>query len=52
MKEKMPYVLIHVNGKKELWPYPEAQEFCLYDLSNSIIYLTDDEAKKLEQEIA
>ena len=41
--EKIPYVIIYINGKKEIWPYLEAQEFCLYDLSNSIMYLSKEE---------
>ena len=43
MEDKKEYVIIFINGKEEIWPYPEAQEFCLYDLSDSVIYLTYDE---------
>lgn len=49
--EKDAYVLIWINGKKRIWPYFETQEFCLYDLSDSIIYLTDDEYIELEKEL-
>ena len=49
--EKMPYVLIYINNKFEYWPYEEAQEYSLYDLSDSIVWLTYDELKKKELEL-
>ena len=52
MEEKKEYVIILINGKKEVWPYPEAQEFCLYDLSNSIIFLTDNEYSQLSRQLS
>lgn len=47
METKKAYVIVFVNGKKQIWPYPEAQEYCLYDLSDSVIYLTDFELSKM-----
>lgn len=47
-KIRMPYVIIYYNRKTEIWPYVEAQEFCISDLSNSIIRLTDEEFDILE----
>ena len=45
MLEKNAYVLISVNGNLIYWPYPEAQEFCNFILSDSIVYLTDEEVQ-------
>jgi len=45
--KKLPYVEVLVNGKVEIWPYPEAQEFTIYKFpKESIMYLTDEEYKK------
>ena len=52
MEEKKEYVIILINGKKQIWPYPEAQEFCLYDLSGSIIFLTDNEYSQLSRQLS
>lgn len=50
--KKLPYVRVLVNGKEEIWPYPEAQEFTIYEFpKEDIIYLTDKEYKKMEEEI-
>ena len=48
---RMPYVFIYYNKKTEIWPYVEAQEFCIEDLSDSIIRLTDREFDLLESTI-
>lgn len=44
-KKKYSYVLVYVpsDGETKYWPYPEVQDFCLYDLSNDVVYLTFDE---------
>ena len=43
---KKPYVLVSDCGVLKCWPYPEVQEFCQFDLSKEVIYLTDEELKK------
>ena len=51
--EKLPYVKITQIGsnKVEYWPYPEVQDFTLYKIpKEDIIYLTDEELKRLEEE--
>lgn len=45
MVEKKAFILISINGNLVYWPYPEAQDFCNFDLSDSIVYLTDEEVK-------
>lgn len=52
-KNKSPYVKMWIpeNKRYEYWPYLEAQEYTIYDIpKSSIIYLTDEELKKLENE--
>lgn len=50
--ERLPYVIVIVNGKNKILPYPEAQEFTIYEIpKSSVFYLTVEELKRLEEEI-
>lgn len=49
--KKYPYVLISIDGREEYWPYPECQEFILYDVSDSIVYLTEREVLELQNKL-
>lgn len=44
---RKPYVLVFDCGILKCWPYSEAQEFSQFDLSKYILYLTEEEAKKI-----
>ena len=48
---KKPYVLVFDCGVLNCWPYPEVQEFCQFDLSKEVIYLTDYEVKKIFEDV-
>ena len=48
---KKPYVLVLDCGVLKCWPYPEVQEFCQFDLSKEVIYLTDYEVKKIFEDV-
>ncbi len=48
---KKPYVLFFDCGVLKCWPYPEVQEFCQFDLSKEVIYLTDYEVKKIFEDV-
>lgn len=43
MLEKNAFVPISINGNLVYWPYPEAQDFTSYDLSNYVVYLSFEE---------
>ncbi len=50
-KNKKSYVIVSDVDRVMIWPYPEAQEYSIFDLSDSVIYLTDKEFEKIQRKL-